>query len=56
MAGTQGQELKQKPCRHAAFWLNSHDSLNLLSETTYVHLSRDGTAHSELDTFTSIII
>ena len=42
-AGTQRQELMQRPWRDAAYWLASHSFLNLLSYRTQDHQPRDCT-------------
>jgi len=47
-AGTWRQELMQRPCRDAAYWLAPHGLLSLLSCRTQDHQPRDGCTHSGL--------
>lgn len=47
-AGTWKWELKQRPWRHATYWLAPHGPLSLFSYTTRNHLHRGGTAHCGL--------
>jgi hypothetical protein len=41
--GTWRQELKQRPCRNATYWLDPRDLLSLLSYTVWAHLPRNVT-------------
>lgn len=53
---TWRQELKRRPWRNDAYWLASHDLLNLLSQSTQDHQLRDGITHSEPGPHTAIIM
>lgn len=45
LGGTQRQELKQKLWRNTAYFLDSPNLLNYLSNTAQIHLPRAGTAY-----------
>ena len=47
-AGTWRQELIQRPWRGAAYWLDPHDLLSLLSYRSQDHQLRDGTTFNRL--------
>jgi hypothetical protein len=53
-AGVWKQELKQRPWRNTAYWLDSHGLLSLLSYTTQAHLPTNGTTYSGLGSPTSM--
>jgi hypothetical protein len=46
--GTWRQELMQRSCKVAAYWLVSRGLLNLISSRTLDHKPRDGTTHNGL--------
>ena len=54
--GTWRQDLKYRPGMSAAYWLASHDLINLLSQSTQDHQLRDGITHSEPGPHTAIIM
>lgn len=53
-AGIWMQELKQRPWRSAVYWLAPQGLSSHFSYSIQDHLPRNGNAHSELDTPTSI--
>ena len=49
-AGSQRQELMQRPCRGAIYWVTSHGLFIPPYYRTHDHLSRDSTTHQGLGT------
>jgi hypothetical protein len=52
--GTWRQELMHKPWKSAAYWINYHGLLNLVSCKTHYYKQRDNTTFNVLGTPTSI--
>jgi hypothetical protein len=55
-AGTQRQDLIERPWKGAAYWLARHGWFCLLSYGIQDHRTRDGPTHNGLDPLLSILI